>query len=104
MTKQTPFQKFEALAQQLVEGSLNRIFGGTLAMSDIATELARVVEGAASDGGAPAQYTIRLQPKAFEQLVATEPDLVDKLTRYLSDFVHAGGTFAAALASLDRGC
>ena len=27
MTKQTPFQKFEALAQQFVEGSMNRFFG-----------------------------------------------------------------------------
>ena len=40
MTKQTPFQKFEALAQQLVEGSLNRFFGGTVSLSAVALELA----------------------------------------------------------------
>ncbi|GJM42243.1 MAG: hypothetical protein DHS20C20_25250 [Ardenticatenaceae bacterium] len=87
MTKQTPFQKFEALAQLLVEGSFNRIFGGNLSTSDVATELARVVENSAIANEAPAQYTIRLHPASFEQLLAAEPDIIDQLTRYLSEFV-----------------
>ena len=88
MTKQTPFQKFEALAQQLVEGSLNRFFGGTVSLSAVALELARVAEDGAVGGAAPTQYDIRLNPAAFEQLVQAEPDAVDQLKTYLESFAQ----------------
>ncbi len=88
MTKQTPFQKFEALAQQLVEGSFDRFFGGGLSLSDVAAELVRVADDAASNGIAPAQYNIRLNPTAFERLIAAEPEAETSLQAYLEAFVQ----------------
>lgn len=88
MTKQTPFQKFEALAQQLVEGSLNRFFGDSVSLSDVALELARVAEDEAVGEAAPTQYDIRLNPAAFERLAQVEPEAVDQLKTYLESFVQ----------------
>ena len=88
MAKQTPFQKFEALAQQLVEGSFNRFLGKGLTLSDIAMALARSAEAKAVSGVVPAQYEIRLNPAVFDQLVASEPDAAAALTEYLRTFVR----------------
>lgn len=88
MTKQTPFQKFEALAQQLIEGSFNRFLSGGLALPDIAAELARVVENRAAAGVAPCQYEIRVNPAIFDKIVQMEPDAVAQLTDYLRAFVR----------------
>ena len=88
MTKQTPFQKFEALAQQLVEGSFNRLLGGGLTLPDIATALARAAENGAVSGVVPAQYNIHINPTLFDKLRAAEPDAVSQLTAYLQEFVR----------------
>ncbi|MEZ4594466.1 MAG: DUF3662 domain-containing protein [Chloroflexota bacterium] len=91
MKKRTPFQKFEALAQQLVEGSFNRIFGGSLTLSDVAAELAHAAEASAWGGEVLTQYVIRLNPATFEQIMAAEPEAVEKLARFLADFVQQAG-------------
>lgn len=91
MTKQTPFQKFEALAQQFVEGSMNRFFGSGVALSDIGTALARTAENEAVDGLAPAQYHIRLNPAAYDKLAPAAPEVVAQLGRYLQTFVAQAG-------------
>ncbi|WP_420642817.1 FhaA domain-containing protein [Candidatus Leptofilum sp.] len=88
MTKQTPFQKFEALAQRLVEGNLNRFFGGGLALPDVAAELARAVENDVLAGLAPTQYTMYLNDKTFDALVKAEPDAAAELKSYLAAFVQ----------------
>ena len=86
MTKQTPFQKFEALAQHLVEGSLQRLFGRTVALSEIASALAKVVEDEAVAGQAPARYEIRLCPADFDHIRQVEPDAAAVLTTYLQEY------------------
>jgi len=91
MAKQKPFQKFEALAQQLVEGSFNRFFGQGVSLSAIATELARVVEDSAVNGWVPARYDIRLNPVEFDRLRQSEPDLMSQLTEYLRTFIQQTG-------------
>ncbi|MBK8901748.1 MAG: DUF3662 domain-containing protein [Anaerolineaceae bacterium] len=91
MTKQKPFQKFEALAQQLVEGSFNRFFGQGVTLAGIATELARVVEDSAVDGWVPARYDIRLHPAEFDRLRQGEPDIMTQLTDYLRTFIQQSG-------------
>lgn len=100
MSKQKPFQKFEALAQQLVEGSFNRFFGQGLTPPDIATELARVVEDSAVDGWVPAQYEIRVSPADFERLRRTEPDIMTQLTDYLQTLVQQSALSMTSLAHL----
>lgn len=101
MTKQTPFQKFEALAQQLVEGSFNRFFGGGVTLSSIATELARVMENEALGGMVPAQYDIRLNPMAFDRLVQTEPEAVNQLAAYLTEFARQAELSLARVVHLN---
>lgn len=91
MTKQTPIQKFEALAQQLIEGSFNRFLGNGLTLSEIASELARTVENQTVDGIAPSQYKIRLNPVGFDKIVKAEPDAVAQLTDYLQNFAQQAG-------------
>ncbi len=88
MTKQTPFQKFEALAQQIIEGSFNRILGGDVTLSAMATELARTVEQRATAGVVPCQYEIRIHPTTFDKIVKNEPEAVAQLTDYLRMFVR----------------
>lgn len=91
MTKQKPFQKFEALAQQLVEGSFNRFFGQGVTLSGIATELARVAEDSAVAGSVPGRYEIRLSPAEFDRLRQSEPDIMPQLTDYLRTFIQQSG-------------
>ncbi|MCP4415686.1 MAG: DUF3662 domain-containing protein, partial [Chloroflexi bacterium] len=88
MTKQTPFQKFEALAQQLIEGSFQRLLGGGLTLPDVAAELAKVVEDQAEDGWVPAQYNVWLNPADFEHIRQEIPDAAAQLTNYLCDLVQ----------------
>jgi pSer/pThr/pTyr-binding forkhead associated (FHA) protein len=88
MTKQTPFQKFEALAQQLIEGSFQRLLGGGLTLPDVAAELAKVVEDQAEDGWVPAQYDIGLNLADFEQIQQAEADAAAQLTNYLRNLVQ----------------
>jgi hypothetical protein len=88
MTKQKPFQKFEALAQQLVEGSFSRLFSGGLSLSTIARVLARTVEDETVGGWAPARYEIRLNPADFDRLRQAEPEMMSQLTSYVGDLAR----------------
>jgi hypothetical protein len=91
MTKPTPFQKFEALAKQLVEGSFQRIFSSELTLSDIAAELAKAVEDQVEDGQVPRQYSIRLNPTDFEQVRQAEANPTAQLADYLHHLVQQAG-------------
>jgi hypothetical protein len=88
MTNQKPFQKFEALAQQLVEGSFSRLFGGGVSLSTIARALALKVEDETVAGWAPAQYEIRLNPADFDRLRQAEPEMMSQLTNYVGDLAR----------------
>jgi hypothetical protein len=107
MTKQTPIQKFEALAQQLIEGSFNRFLGGGLMLSDIAAELARVAENKAAAGVAPCQYEIRVNPALFDKIAQEESDAIAQLTNYLQAFMRqaelslAGSLYLTLVADPD---
>lgn len=87
MSKQSPLQKFEAMAQQLIEGSFNRFFSGGLALADIAAALARAVEDSSINGQVSGQYDIRLNPADFERIRKAEPDVAAQLTAYLKKLV-----------------
>ena len=91
MSRQTPFQKFEALAQQLVEGSFDRFFGGNATLSEVATALARTAENEAVNQVVPAQYEIRLNPATFDKLVKREPEAIAQLGEYLKAFLRQAG-------------
>ncbi|VAW42206.1 hypothetical protein MNBD_CHLOROFLEXI01-669 [hydrothermal vent metagenome] len=91
MMKPTPFQKFESLAKQLVEGSFQRIFSGGLTLSGVAAELAKTVEDQVDNGQVPRQYNIHLNPADFEQIRQVEANPTAQLADYLHRLVQQAG-------------
>lgn len=87
MSKPTAIQKFEALAQQLIEGTFQRFFGGGLTLSEVAAELAKAVEDQAVNGQVPSQYNILLNPTDFAQIRQEEANAMVQLTDYLQNLL-----------------
>lgn len=78
-----PLEKFEALAQRLVEGSLQRLFGGRLDPIEISADLARAIEQQQSAGNAPNYFRIQLHPADYTYLRAQWPDIAEFLVQYV---------------------
>ncbi len=88
--------RFETLAEQLVEGTFERLFRTRLHPSDVARQLARALEdGQCADTGGqtllPNQYWIFLNPDDFAALDAGEKTLHDGLIGYLQRLADQGG-------------
>lgn len=77
---QKGLSRFEALAQDLVEGKIGRLFGGRLEPIDVAGRLARVMEDNINGGFGPSTYTICLNQKDFAFLTAANPELADDIS------------------------
>ncbi len=86
-----PVSKFESLAQQLVEGSFNRLLGGEMGKLEIAARLARVVEDAQAGGEAAVVYEIRLSAVDWADVTAQNPDLAEWLADYVVALARQGG-------------
>jgi hypothetical protein len=108
MKRKRPLTRFEALAQQVVEGSFKRLFGEQLEPYEVAARLAQVMEDATLDGLAPNVYEVVLAEADQAALLSQYPALPSQLAAYLAelaqqaDFVLAGAvevTFTA-VASL----
>ncbi len=87
---------FEALAEQLVEGTFERLFRPRLHPSAVARRLARAMEDGriiADDGQAllPNQYWVFLNPDDFAILNAGDESLRVELMRYLQRLAAEGG-------------
>jgi len=85
--------KFEALAEQWVEGTFGRMFGSRLQPMEIAGALARAMEDNqfTSETGekyAPNIYWVYLNPGDFEALRQSQPTLPNDLTQSLIDLAE----------------
>lgn len=81
-----PIAKFEALAEQWVEGTFGRLLGGRLQPMEVAAALARAMETNQfeADSGerfAPNVYWVYLNPGDYDSLRAATPTLPDDLAR-----------------------
>ena len=76
-------QRFEAIAQRLVEGSLGRLLGGRLDPLEISAELTRTIERTHKHGYAPNHFQIQLHPTDFTYLRTKWPDVAAVLTDYV---------------------
>lgn len=79
MTKKTPISRFESLAQELIEGSLGRLLGGSVTPADIAARLTRVLEDSLMNGTIADTYHVRLHPADLETLTNTYPHVETEL-------------------------
>jgi hypothetical protein len=95
MSKQG-LNRFEQLAQRLVEGSLSRLLGGHLELVDVGNQLAAVLEDGQREGRAPDLYYVRLHPDDYAVLWQNQPDAVEKLADFLVEMaVQSGLTLAS---------
>jgi len=88
--------KFESKAEQWIEGTFGRIFGGRVQPMEVASALARVMEDEhfTADNGerfAPNVYWVYLNPADYEALRETRPNLPDDLARSLIELASRGG-------------
>jgi len=82
------FAKFEALAEQWVEGTFGRLLGGRLQPMEVAAALARAMEDNqfTADTGevfAPNVYWVYLNPNDYQSLRESTPDLPHDLAQSL---------------------
>ncbi len=85
--------KFESKAEQWIEGTFGRMFGGRLQPMEVAGALARAMEDEqfTSDTGehfAPNLYWVYLNPVDYEALRETQPDLPIDLARSLIELAR----------------
>jgi hypothetical protein len=90
------FDHFEALAEQLVEGTFERLFRPRLHPSDVARRLARAMEDGRiiADGGQallPNQYWVFLNTDDFAALNVGGESLQAELIHYLQRLAAEGG-------------
>lgn len=88
--------RFEALAEQWVEGTFARLFGGQIHPLEVATHVARAMEDAcsqAADGTplAPTHYRIDLHPQDLDALRTRHPAPEEELARYVEDLARQAG-------------
>jgi hypothetical protein len=88
--------RFEALAQQLVEGTFRRLFDSRLHPLEVATRLARAMEDgqAVQDGGrvvVPNQYRVFLHPADQRAWCEMSGSLEAELTAYVARLARRGG-------------
>ena len=69
-----PLSRFETAAQQLLEGSFKRLFGGYVEPQEVASRLARAMEDGAANGRSPDEFTVTLHPRDYAYLYQ-QPDL-----------------------------
>jgi hypothetical protein len=105
------FDHFEALAEQLVEGTFEKLFRPRLHPSEVARRLARAMEDGqvVGDGGQvflPNRYWVFLNPDDFTALGADGERLRSELLRYLQRLATGmnarfGGRLGVALHPVD---
>lgn len=79
-----PISRFETAAQQLLEGSFKRLFGGYIEPQEVASRLARAMEDRNSNGRCPDEFTVSLHPRDYAHLRQQsnlEADLAAAITR-----------------------
>lgn len=88
--KRLSLSRFEAAAQQLVEGSFSRLFGRSLEPLELAHKCVSAAEGWAEES--PVNYfRIALSPDVFVTIAEEVETLADDVQRHLRTFVARGG-------------
>ncbi|MDW8326973.1 MAG: DUF3662 and FHA domain-containing protein [Anaerolineales bacterium] len=75
--------KIEQRMEDLVEGTLARLFRGRLQPRDVALQLARALEDSAAAGAPALRYTLYLHPEDAQALLGEQPRLAKILAQEL---------------------
>jgi len=95
--KQKGLSRIEKLAEELVEGTFGRLFGGRLESQDVANQLARAIEDNEQDGQMPMVYNVALNPYDLRLLIEDTPDLADVLAVAAKRFGQQAGVTGAGM-------
>lgn len=97
--KRLSLSRFEAAAQQLVEGSFSRLFGRTLEPLELARRCVSAAEGWTEE--APVNYfRIAISPDTFVTVAEGVGELAEKVRRHLPTFAERGGVAIADEATV----
>jgi hypothetical protein len=75
--KQKGLSRLEDLAQEMVEGTFGRLFGGRLEPLDVANHLAKAIEDNEHSGQLSQNYRVALNPDDLRFLAGKNPHLAD---------------------------
>lgn len=84
------FSRIEAKMEDLVEGTLARLFRGRLQPRDIALQLARALEDSTAAGAPALRYALRLNPADAQALLGEQPRLAEILAQELVTAAREG--------------
>lgn len=89
-------ERFEALAERLVEGTFARLFAGHLRPLEVVTHLTRAMEdyqAIAPDGTprAPTHYWVYLHPDDCSAVAGQQPALETELAQYVAELAAQAG-------------
>ena len=95
MPKLNHFLRLERLAQELIEGSFDRVLGSGTTLGRIAGRLARAMEESELDGLAADSYVVRMNPGEFNELAGGSSRAEMMLADYLTRLAREGGLVLA---------
>lgn len=93
--KQRGLSRLEDLAQEMVEGTFGRLFGGRLEPLDVASHLARAIEDNEHSGQKPQIYHVALNPDDLRFLTGENPHLADSFAAAAQQFGRRVGVIGS---------
>ena len=101
MSRFNHFLRLERLAQQLIEGSLDRALGAGSTVGRIAGRLAKAMEESELEGIAADSYVVRLNTDELNEIPAAKSQTESILADYLSQLAREGGLVLAGQPAVE---
>jgi hypothetical protein len=101
MRKFDHFLRLERLAQELIEGSFDRVLRAGSTPGNIAGRLAKAMEDSELEGLVADSYIVRLSPNEFNRIPGTKAQMERMLTDYLSRLASEGGLVLAGQPAVE---
>jgi hypothetical protein len=95
MRKFNHLLRLEKLAQELIEGSFDRMLGAGSTAGKIAGRLAKAMEESELEGLAANSYIVRTSPEEFDSVLGANSHLETMLADYLTRLAREGGLVLA---------
>lgn len=101
MSKFDHFLRLERLAQELIEGSFDRVLGSGTSPGNIAARLARAMEESERDGLAADSYLVHVNPEEFNGIPGGSSHVETVLADYLAHLAREGGLVLAGQPAVE---